>query len=73
MAGVQADCKSVKVLDSKVTVEPFRLEADGKAQEGVWEEHWTARACGKDFSADFCLIPQATGGTDWSLSKCRRS
>jgi len=73
MAGVQSDCRNVKVLDSKVTVEPFRLEADGKTHEGVWEEHWTARACGKDFTADFCLIPQATGGTDWSLSKCPRS
>lgn len=71
-AGVQADCKSVRVLNSKVTVEPFRLETDGRIHEGVWEEHWTARACGKDFSADFCLIPKVTGGTDWSVSKCRR-
>lgn len=71
LAGVPADCKNIKVLDSKVTTEPFRSEVDGKVREGVWEEQWTARACARDFTADFCLTPQAAGGTDWSLGKCR--
>lgn len=71
-AGVQADCKSVKILDTKITVEPFRQEIAGKVIEGVWEEQWVARACAKDFTAAFCLTPQASGGINWQLGKCHR-
>jgi hypothetical protein len=72
LAGVQTDCKTVKILDTKVTAEPFRQEIDGKVNEGVWEEQWVVRACAKDFTAEFCLTPQAAGGTNWLLGKCRR-
>ena len=72
LAGVPRDCKTVKVLDTKVTLEPFPQEIDGRVNEGVWEEQWVARACAKDFTADFCITPQASGGTNWSLGKCRR-
>jgi hypothetical protein len=72
LAGVQPDCKNVKILDTKVIVEPFRQEIDGKVSEGVWEEQWVARACAKEFTADFCLTPQVGGGTSWLLGKCRR-
>lgn len=72
LAGVPRDCKTVKVLDTKVTSAPFRQEIDGKVNEGVWEEQWAARACAKDFTADFCLTPQASSGASWLLGKCRR-
>lgn len=73
IAGVPADCKDIKVFDTKVTAGPFRLEVDGKVHDGVWEERWNANACQKDFSVDFCLTPQITGGTDWALRKCSPS
>ena len=63
---------AVKLLDTKITSEPFRQEIEGKVNDGVWEEQWVARACAKDFTANFCLTPQATGGTSWTLGKCRR-
>ena len=73
LAGVQTDCKTVKIMDTKVTAEPFRQGLDGKVNEGVWEEQWVARACSKDFTAVFCLTPQIGGGTNWLLGRCRRS
>ncbi|MBK8071297.1 MAG: hypothetical protein IPK34_04415 [Ramlibacter sp.] len=72
LAGVPPDCKSVRILDTQVTAEPFRLVQAGKVREGVWQELWSARACGKPFTAEFCLTPQPAGGTDWALGKCKR-
>lgn len=71
-AGASPECKSVHVLSTEVTVPPFQQEDGGKVVSGVWEESWRARACDKEFTADFCLTPQPGGGTNWALSQCRR-
>lgn len=72
LAGVPSDCKNIRVLDTQVTAEPFALLMNGQVFPGTWQELWKARACGKDFSAEFCLVPQPQGGTNWSSGKCRR-
>lgn len=71
-AGSTPECKAVHILNTEVTSAPFQQEANGKVAEGVWEESWRVRACDKEFTANFCLTPQPTGGTNWALGKCRR-
>lgn len=64
-------CKKVNVLDTAVTMKPTTLEEDGISYNGVWEELWTVQRCGEEISMNFCFVPTADGGTDWSLKKCR--
>lgn len=72
LAGVPRDCHSGAVLDTRVTEDPATVDINGKATPGVWGEQWDVRMCGREFKVDFCLVPTADGGTDWSTSKCPR-
>lgn len=73
LAGVPSDCKGIKVLDTQVTVEPFAHQAGSQVIPGTWQEMWKARACGKEFTVEFCLMPDPQGGTNWSQGKCRKN
>ena len=70
--GVQKDCKSVRILDTRVTLQPTQMTIDGVAREGVWEEEWTANMCGVEFKAPVCLIPTRERGTNWLAKPCSR-
>lgn len=71
-AGMPSDCKNIQVIDTEVTAEPFALQTNGQVFPGAWQELWKARACGKAFTAEFCLVPQPQGGTNWSQGQCRK-
>ncbi len=71
-SGVSSDCKNIKVLDTEVSAEPFPLHMNGQVFPGAWQELWKVRACGKEFIAEFCLVPQPQGGTNWSKGQCRK-
>lgn len=68
---VPADCRTIRVPDTKVTMEPATLTIDGAKREGVWEEEWTAHMCGVDFKVPLCLVP-VEGGTNWTSKSCPR-
>lgn len=69
--GVPADCRTIRVPDTKVTLEPTTLTIDGVRREGVWEEEWSAHMCGVDFKVPLCLVP-VEGGTNWTSKVCPR-
>jgi hypothetical protein len=69
--GVPQECRSVRVLDTRVTLQPTQLAVGGVPREGVWEEEWTAHMCGVEFKAPICLVPMGSGrGTNWIAKTC---
>lgn len=71
-AGANLTCKSIKVTNTEVTVQPFDLDVGGQTFKGTWQERWSANACGQKFDANFCLMPHPKGGTTWTLGVCTR-
>jgi hypothetical protein len=70
--GAPQECRSIRVLDTRVTMEPTTMAIDGIKREGVWEEEWTAHMCGVDFKAPLCLVPSSPRGTNWTSKPCPR-
>lgn len=68
--GDNKECKLVAVTNTKVTAEPSPVKIGDETFEGVWEEIWTVRTCSGTFNMDFCFIPERSGGTTWTQSKC---
>ena len=68
--GAPQDCRSLRVTDTRVTMEPTTMVIDGIKRDGVWEEEWTAHMCGVDFKAPLCLVPTGTRGTNWTSKPC---
>jgi hypothetical protein len=64
------DCRQVIVTHTSVSKEPHSLKVEDQAFDGVWEESWTVKTCSGPFSVDFCFIPERTGGTIFTQSKC---
>jgi hypothetical protein len=64
------DCKVVAVTDTSVTAQPAPVKVGDETLDGVWEEQWTVRTCSGIFSMTFCFIPEKTGGTTWTQTKC---
>jgi hypothetical protein len=64
------DCRLVAVTNTAVTAEPGTIQAGGEVLDGVWEENWTVRTCSGPFTLDFCFIPEKSGGTTWTQSRC---
>ena len=69
---VPQQCRSVRIVDTSVSMEPTALTIDGVRRDGVWEEQWTAQMCGVEFKSAICLVPAAGGGTDWMSKPCPR-
>lgn len=55
--------ENVRVFDIEMVAEPYELTEGSEKIQGVWEERWTFRACGKDFSTTLQYIPDGQGGT----------
>ncbi len=68
--GAPKECRSLKIVDTRVTSDPKSVEVDGVVREGVWEEQWDAKMCEYTFTADICLVPVGNGATNWSVGKC---
>lgn len=64
-------CKTPKIVNTKVTVEPHTLKTDKEQFDGAWEEEWTVVACSAPLRISFCLLPRKTGGTSWIQGKCK--
>lgn len=64
------NCKLVAVTNTSVTVEPTSIKVGEETLEGVWEEQWSVRTCSGIFSMSFCFIPEKSGGTTWTQTKC---
>lgn len=70
--GVPQECRSVRIVDTSVSMDPTTVTIDGVRREGVWEEEWSAQMCGVEFKAPICLVPTPGGGTDWMSKPCPR-
>ena len=70
MYGVPQECRSLRVIDTLVTMEPTTMVIDGVKRDGVWEEEWSAHMCGVDFKAPICLVPTIPRGTNWTTKPC---
>lgn len=68
--GVPSDCRSLKILDTKISSEPKTRTVAGISQDAVWEEQWVAKMCEQEFTASICLVPMVDGSTKWSIGKC---
>jgi len=68
--GEMKDCKTVIVTNTIVSKEHHSLKIEEQTFDGVWEESWSMKTCSGSFTVDFCFIPERTGGTTYTQSKC---
>lgn len=68
--GDTKDCKMVIVTNTSVSKEPHSLKVEEQTLNGLWEEQWSVKTCSGPFTIDFCFIPEPTGGTTFTQSKC---
>ncbi|WP_167320707.1 hypothetical protein [Desulfocapsa sulfexigens] len=64
-------CKTIKVLDTKVTKGPDITDSAGKEHPGMWEEQWIVKSCNETITMTFCFVPDGNNGTNWSSGKCK--
>ena len=63
--GIKAlNCNNMKVIDTKVTKQPYNLEYRGQqVVGGHWEELWSVNACSKIYDVPIEFILDDTGAS----------
>ncbi len=59
-----ANCKNMKIVNTKVTKQPYNLKYRGQqVVGGLWEELWSVNACSKIYDVPIKFILDETGAT----------
>jgi hypothetical protein len=63
------DCKNINIFDMRITETPHNVVEGDKTFKGVWSEAWTFKVCGQQIDVPISFIPDANGGTTYSIKK----
>jgi hypothetical protein len=68
--GVGSDCRSLRILETRVTMEPKKMSIEGAERTGVWQEEWTGRMCDQEIKVPVCFVPDPNRGTSVTAKAC---